>query len=109
MSSTNILFTFQSCADVNDIWEAIATPRSPYTAYDPSRLTAAEQFAEQFEKICELLPRHPEVGSHRDDLNPGVCSVLIQRYVMFYRRRGNSVEVLRILRAGIDVDAGESA
>ena len=109
MTSKNILFTFQSCADINDIWEAIATPRRQRSAYDASGLTAAEQFAEQFEKICELLPRHPEVGSRRDDLNPGVCSVPIQRYVMFYRTRGESVEVLRVLRAGLDVEAGAPA
>jgi plasmid stabilization system protein ParE len=108
MTTRNILFTFQSCADINDIWEAIATPRSPWRAYESSRLTAAEQFAEQFEKVCDLLPKHPEVGSRRDDLNPGICSVSIQRYVMFYRLRGDCVEVLRVLRAGIDVDAGAS-
>jgi toxin ParE1/3/4 len=106
MNPKNMLFTFQSCADLNDIWDAIATPRSPWRAYEASGFSAAEAFATQFEKVCELLPNHPEVGSNRGDLAPGICSVPIQRYVMFYRTRGDSVEVLRVLRAGIDVEPG---
>jgi toxin ParE1/3/4 len=104
MASKNLLFTFQSCADLNAIWESIAMPRTQWSAYESSRLTAAEKFADRFEKICELLPKHPEVGLNRDDLNPGICSVPIQRYVIFYRIRGDSVEVLRVLRAALDVE-----
>ena len=108
MASKNILFTFQSCADLNDIWESIAMPRALWRAYESTNLTAAEKFAERFERICELLPKHPEVGVNRDDLNPGICSVPIQRYVIFYRTRGGTVEVLRVLRAALDADPAAS-
>jgi plasmid stabilization system protein ParE len=108
MASKNILFTFQACADLNDIWESIAMPRDLWSASESSNVAAAEKFAESFEKICELLPKHPEVGLNRDDLNPGICSVQIQKYVIFYRIRGDSVEVLRVLRAALDVGPASS-
>jgi plasmid stabilization system protein ParE len=104
----NILFTFQSCADLNEIWEAIAMPRSPWSAYDSARLRAAERFAERFEKLCELLPKHPEIGVARDDLHAGLCSVPLGRYAIYYRTRGDSVEVLRVLRAAQDSGLAQS-
>ena len=103
MAGKNLLFTFQSCADLNDLWEAIAMPRDPWSGSEASRLAAAESFATQFEKICNLLPNHPEVGADRDDLNAGVRSVSMQRCVIYYRTRGDNVEVLRVLRGSGDV------
>jgi plasmid stabilization system protein ParE len=102
MAAKNILFTFQSCADLNEIWETIAMPRGLWSSSEPANLTAAERFADRFEKLCELLPEHPEVGVNRDDLHPGLCSVLVQHYALYYRTRGDSVEVLRVLRASLD-------
>jgi plasmid stabilization system protein ParE len=109
MTGRNILFTFQSCADLNDIWESIAMPRDMWGFSNADRLAAAEKFADRFERICELLPRHPEIGSNRDDLVAGVGSVAIEKYVLFYRVRGDSVEVLRVLRAALDADPAAPA
>jgi toxin ParE1/3/4 len=104
--SKNITFTFQSCADLNDIWEAIAMPRDIYGSASSDNLLAAEKFADRFEQLCGLLPSHPEIGLDRDDLHAGVRSVPFQRYVIFYRSRGNVVEVLRVLGAPWDVNPG---
>ena len=108
MAAKSILFTFQSCADLNEIWETIAMPRDLWSASETANVAAAEQFADKFEKLCELLPTHPEVGLNRDDLHPGLCSVPVQRYVIYYRTRGEGVEVLRVLRASTD-DGGIAA
>ena len=102
----NIVFTFQSCADLNEIWESIAMPRDIWGSEATENLLSAENFAEQFQRVCALLPRHPEIASNRDDLLAGVRSVLFNRYVIFYRTRGNSVEVLRVLRATSDINSG---
>ena len=104
--SKNLRFTFRSGADLNDIWESIAMPRNIYGATNSENLSAAEKFADRFEQLCNLLPGHPEIGLDRDDLHAGVRSVRFLRYVMFYRSRGNVVEVLRILRASLDVNPG---
>ena len=102
----NILFTFQSCSDLNEIWESIAMPRDIWGSAGSENLSSAEKFAEQFQQVCALLPAHPEIASIRDDLIPGVRSVLFNRYVVFYRTRGESVEVLRVLRATSDINSG---
>lgn len=81
-------------------------PRDIYGSAGSDNLSAAEKFANKFEQLCGLLPNHPEIGLERDDLHPGVRTVLIHRYVVFYRSRGDRVEVLRVLPAARDVTPG---
>ena len=100
-----IFFTFRACSDLNEIWESIALPRNFFGA-DSDHLSAAEDFADNFEHLCGLLPDHPEIGLDREELHPGVRSVPFQRYVMFYRPRGERIEVLRVLPATRDVAPG---
>jgi plasmid stabilization system protein ParE len=107
--SQNILFTFQSGVDLNDLWESIAMPRDIYGSAGSDNLSAAEKFADKFEQLCGLLSEHPEIGLERDDLHAGVRSVLFHRYVVFYRSRGDSVEVLRVMSATRDVTPGVPA
>ncbi|HZI82523.1 MAG TPA: type II toxin-antitoxin system RelE/ParE family toxin [Casimicrobiaceae bacterium] len=105
----DIVFTFRSCADLNEIWEAIAMPRDIYGSAGSDNLSAAEDFADRFEHLCGLLPDHPEIGLTRDELHDGVRSVPFHRYVMFYRERGDRIEVLRVLPASSDVAPGLAA
>lgn len=105
-TSHNIQFTFQSCADLNEIWESIAMPRQLWGAAASENVSTAEVFAQQFERVCALLPDHPEIASNHDDLLAGVRSVLFNGYVIFFRTRGNRVEVLRVLRSTSDINSG---
>ena len=105
-TSPNLLFTFQSCADLNDIWESIAMPRQLWGTAASGNVSTAESFAQQFERVCALLPNHPEIASNHDDLLAGVRSVFCNNYVIFFRTRGNCIEVLRVLRATTDVNSG---
>jgi toxin ParE1/3/4 len=104
----DILFSFRACSDLNEIWESIALPRNFFGA-DSDHLSAAADFADKFEHLCALLPDHPEIGLDRDELHAGVRSVPFQRYVMFYRQRGERIEVLRVLAATRDVAPGVRA
>jgi toxin ParE1/3/4 len=98
-----ILFTFRSCTDLNEIWESIAMPRDIYGSASSDNLSAAEDFADKFEHLCTLLPEHPEIGINRDELHIGVRSIPFQRYVVYFRNRGERIEVLRVLPATRDV------
>lgn len=102
--SKDVLFTFQSCADLNAIWDSIALPRDPWGSGESDNVPKADKFARKFEQVCALLPNHPEIGLDRDDLHAGVRSLLFQRYVIFYRSRGNCVEILRVLGAAGDAN-----
>ena len=104
-ATSRMQFTFQACADLNGIWESIAMPSDLWGTSNAEHLAAARTFAEKFEQLCQLLTLHPEMGPPRSRLQEGIRSVLFQRYVIFYRIRGNCVEVMRVLRATREVDA----
>jgi toxin ParE1/3/4 len=104
-ATSRMQFTFQACADLNGIWEMIAMPSDLWGTNNAEHLAAARSFAEKFEQLCQLLTLHPEMGPPRSRLQEGIRSVLFQRYVIFYRIRGNCVEVMRVLRATREVDA----
>jgi toxin ParE1/3/4 len=105
IASSRMQFTFQACADLNGIWETIAMPSDRFGSTNSEHLAAANGFVDQFEQVCQLLTLHPEMGPPRHELQQGIRSLLFQRYVIFYRTRGNCVEIMRIIRAAREVDA----
>ena len=98
----DIAFTFLACADLKRIWESLAMPSDPWGASVTDNHAAAEEFGRKFSEHCELLAASPEMGPARDELRHGIRSSLFDRYVIFYRVRGERVEVLRVMRAGRD-------
>lgn len=80
-------------------------PDDRFGSNNTEHLTAAGDFVDQFEQVCQLLTLHPELGPPRHELQDGIRSLLFQRYVVFYRSRGNCVEIMRIIRAAREVDA----
>jgi toxin ParE1/3/4 len=100
----SLRFTFQSCADLNDIWDSIAANATLWGPADTKRVASAKAFSSVFEQLCNFVRQNPEVGMDRSDLHPGIRSVLFQKYLIFYRVRGEYIEVLRVLGAARDVD-----
>ncbi len=52
----------------------------------------------------ELLERHPFGGRLRDALRPGMRSLLIDPYVIFYRLQKDVPEIVRVLHGHQDLD-----
>jgi toxin ParE1/3/4 len=104
-AASRMQFTFQACTDLNKLWESIAMPSDLWGSTNAEHLAAARSFAEKLEQLCHLMTLHPEVGQRRNMLQEGIRSLLFQRYVIYYRIRGNCVEVLRVLRATRELDA----
>lgn len=102
--SHELAFTFLACADVKRIWESIAMPSAPWADDPGARLQEADAFAGRFQHHCALLAANPEVGRPRDDLVHGLWSSGFERYKVYYRIRGERLEVVRMLRA--ERDAG---
>ena len=99
MSAAPIRFTFLACADLRRIWEAIAMPNEPWGATAADRLAQAQAFAAKFSRHCELLAANRELGAERDDLLRGLRSSSFQQLAIWYRSRGEILEVVRVLRA----------
>ena len=104
-ASSRMQFTFQACADLNGVWETIAMPSDRFGSTNSEHLASASAFIDQFEQVCQLLTLHPEMGPPRHELQEGIRSLLFQHYVIFYRTRGNCVEIMRVIRAAREVDA----
>ncbi len=105
-AADKIRCTFQSCSDLNEIVDSLAMPRDIWGSDISECMSSVEHFAQQFQRVCALLPGHPEIALNRDDLSAGLRSVLFDRYVIFFRIRGTCVEVLRVLRATSDSGTG---
>ena len=80
--------------DLYEIWEYIAVG-------SPAR---ADQIIRKINETFELLTEHPEMGRAQDDLEPGLRSFPVIRWVIFYRplpfRQG--IEVVRVLHGRQD-------
>ena len=103
-ASGELRFTFLACADLKHIWDAIGMPSDPWGMTASDNLAAAQAFATEFARHCPLLAKSPELGLEREELQNGLRSSSFRKYVIFYRVRGDSVEVMRILRSMRDVE-----
>jgi toxin ParE1/3/4 len=74
-------------ADLEEIWGYIADD-SP---------TAADRLVDEILDKSEALVLNPEMGRARDDLRPGLRSLPVARYVIFYKIAGVDIAVVRVL------------
>ena len=100
---SELRFTFLACADLKGIWDGVAMSNDPWGLTASDNLAAGEAFASDFVKHCKVLGANPEVGVDRGELQFGMRSSIFRNYVIFYRLRGSSVEVIRVLRSTHDV------
>ena len=105
MSATGeMLFTFIACQDLKRIWESIAIPTDVWRHTNSDNLAAAQGFATDFSRHCALLAKNPDLGLPREELLHELRSSTFEKYVIFYRLRGKSVEVVRVLRKTRDIE-----
>ena len=89
--------------------KALKTPRAQadleaiLDELESKSLPAAERFAARVDRKCRALGHIPELGRARDEILPGLRSMPVGKYVLFYRLRGEVVEVLRILHGRRDL------
>jgi toxin ParE1/3/4 len=91
-----LVITTQATRDLQDIWEYIAE----------DNLRRADEFLEQIFEQFSLITDMPGVGRKRDELSPGLRSFPIGRYIIFYRRKGQTtIEITRVLGGERDLEA----
>ncbi len=65
---------------------------------------AAIQWLDRLEEILQLFHEHPEVGELREGFGvPGCRSFSYGMYVIFFRRRGDDVEIARVVHGRRDL------
>lgn len=92
-----IRFTFQACEDLSAVWDSIAADAGAWQSSLLGDRAAADAFAARLRHHVELLAANPEMGLERNELLFGLRSSSLSRYTLFYRVRGQVLEVLRVL------------
>jgi toxin ParE1/3/4 len=72
--------------DLDEIWLYIAR----------DSVDAAEKMIQRIEEASQNLASMPGMGQKRDDLQPGVRSYPVGRYLIFYRAVRSGIEVLHV-------------
>lgn len=92
---TRLVFTPLAEGDLLEILEYIAEHR-PLTA---------TKVVERIRHVCGKLCQFPEMGQLRPEFAASLRSIPVQRWVIFYRVVGDSVEVHRVLDGARDLDS----
>jgi len=81
-------------ADLEEIWCYVA-------ADDPA---AADRLVDSFVERFTMLADFPDIGRRRDELAPGIRSVPVGAYVIFYRMFEDTVQIVRVLHGARDLE-----
>jgi toxin ParE1/3/4 len=90
-----LVFTPLAETDLNEILDYIAQHRP---------LTAVAVVARLREK-CDLLAAHPLIGQPRPEFPGDYRSFPVERWILFYRVVGTTVEIHRIIDGARDLDS----
>jgi toxin ParE1/3/4 len=60
-------------------------------------IECADELLDRIEERLQLLATFPESGARRDDLRPGLRSVVIGKLVLFYNPLKDGIELARVL------------
>jgi toxin ParE1/3/4 len=74
--------------DIVEIWRYLAVEAS---------IKTADELLRQIRRAAERVAERPLIGRARDTLSPGLRSVLVHPYIVFYRVSDTGVEVVRVL------------
>jgi toxin ParE1/3/4 len=85
----------ESEKDLNDIFDYIAV----------HNVHAAEKQIREIYKKFALICEQPEIGRTRNELLPELRSFNVDNYLVFYRERGETVEIARVLHGSRDFTA----
>jgi len=58
---------------------------------------SADALIDRIEKRLQLLAQYPESGTKRDELRPGLRSVVLGKLVLFYHPLRDGIELVRVL------------
>jgi toxin ParE1/3/4 len=62
----------------------------------------AIEYDAAFDRVFETLKDNPWIGRSRDEFRPGLMSFPVEHHVLFYRLKGDVIEIVRILHERAD-------
>ncbi len=85
----------RASADVSEIWEFIAR----------DNIERADAFVDRVDEKFRALAAQPLMGRERKELGPGIRSIAMAPYVIFYDALPDGVIIVRVLHGARDVEA----
>jgi toxin ParE1/3/4 len=82
-------------ADLSEIWDYIADDCE----------ARADAFIDTIDRKIRALAEQPNMGRARDELETGLRSFPVGRYIIFYLSLPEGVEIVRVLHGARDLDA----
>jgi toxin ParE1/3/4 len=90
-----IIWSPEAIADLDEIWSYYARAAS---------VSTADKIIRAIEQACRLLQDHPFAGRAREEIRPGLRSVIAQPHVAFYRVNHDLAEIVRVIDGRQDID-----
>ena len=81
--------------DLAEIWVNIAE----------DNVARADAFIETIDQKFHILSEQPKMGRLRDELEEGLRSFPVGRYIIFYLPLPQGIEIVRVLHGARDLDA----
>jgi toxin ParE1/3/4 len=72
---------------------------------DEYSTSAATKLAIRINQRVGVVAAHPGIGRDRGDLIGGMRSVVVDKYVIFYRFTDTELEILRVINGFRDIDS----
>jgi toxin ParE1/3/4 len=95
MKTHQLIIADQAREDLMDIWLYIAS----------DSIRGADQFIDFLYEKCAILCSTPEIGRKRNELLFGLRCLPAKRYLIFYRIKDDSIEIIRILSGYRDIES----
>jgi len=95
VKKNNLKLSLQAADDLKEIWLYIAN----------DSLSIADRFIDEIYSKCEMISMNPDIGRERYNLIPGIRSIPYKRYIIFYRKVKDQIEIVRILSAYRDIES----
>ena len=61
-----------------------------------------DRYAAALDRALETIAANPAIGRQRDDLRPGMRSMVVEQHAIFYRVTTTAVVVVRVLHGRMD-------
>ncbi len=87
------IFTVPSRNDLRSIHDFIAR----------DDVETALRFAQHLEQRCKDIVDMPGMGRRRDDLSPGLRSIIEGKYIILYRLKDQDIHIMRVLQGSQDL------
>ena len=81
--------------DVDEAWDYYALENPDY----------ADRLIRQIADKLLMLAEFPRMGRPRDEVQPGLRSFVMDRYVIYYRQADTGIEAVRLLHSARDIES----